>query len=43
MKIKKILLTALMAIVCQVMMAQGVRISGTLSDNDGPIMMGNVT
>ena len=42
MKIKKILLTALMAIVCQVMMAQGVRISGTVTDNDGPVMMGNV-
>jgi len=42
MTIKKILLTALMAIVCQVMMAQGVRISGTLSDNEGPVMMGNV-
>ena len=42
MTIKKILLTALLAIVCQGLMAQGVRISGTLSDNEGPIMMGNV-
>ena len=31
-----------MGIACQVMMAQGVRISGTLSDSEGPIMMGNV-
>ena len=42
MALKKILLTALMAIVCQAMMAQGVRISGTVTDNDGPVMMGNV-
>ena len=42
MTIKKILFTALFAIVGQALMAQGVRISGTLSDNDGPIMMGNV-
>jgi TonB-linked SusC/RagA family outer membrane protein len=42
MTIKKILFTALFAIVGQTLMAQGVRISGTLSDNDGPIMMGNV-
>ena len=32
----------LMAIACQVAMAQGVRISGTLTDNDGPVMMANV-
>jgi len=31
-----------MAIVSQVSMAQGVRISGTVTDNDGPVMMGNV-
>ena len=31
-----------MAIVCQAAMAQGVRISGTVTDNDGPVMMGNV-
>ncbi|MBR1415595.1 MAG: SusC/RagA family TonB-linked outer membrane protein [Prevotella sp.] len=42
MTLKKLLLTALMAVVCQGLMAQGVRISGTLSDNEGPVMMGNV-
>ena len=42
MTIKKILFTALLAVVSQVLMAQGVRISGTLTDNDGPIMMANV-
>ena len=42
MTLKKVLLTALMAVVCQGLMAQGVRISGTLSDNEGPVMMGNV-
>ena len=42
MTIKKILFTALLGIVCLPLMAQGVRISGTLSDNDGPIMMANV-
>ncbi len=31
-----------MAFVCQLMMAQGVRISGTLTDSEGPVMMGNV-
>ncbi|MBR2237855.1 MAG: SusC/RagA family TonB-linked outer membrane protein [Prevotella sp.] len=41
--LKKILLTTLLAVVCQAMVAQGIRISGTLSDNEGPIMMGNVT
>ena len=39
---KKLMTTVLLGIICQVMMAQGVRISGTVSDNEGPIMMGNV-
>ena len=39
---KKILLTALHGVISQLVMAQGIRISGTLSDNDGPIMMANV-
>ena len=42
MTIKKILFAALLSIVCQGLMAQGIRISGTLSDNEGPVMMGNV-
>jgi TonB-linked SusC/RagA family outer membrane protein len=42
MKIKKILFTALLCIIGQELMAQGVRISGTLTDNEGPIMMANV-
>ncbi|MBQ8095776.1 MAG: SusC/RagA family TonB-linked outer membrane protein [Prevotella sp.] len=42
MNVKKFILTALVLVVAQVVMAQGVRISGTLSDNEGPIMMGNV-
>ena len=42
MNIKKVIFTTLLGLVCQMASAQGVRISGTLSDNDGPIMMGNV-
>ena len=42
MTIKKILFTALLAVISQALMAQGVRVSGTLTDNDGPIMMANV-
>ena len=42
MTIKKILFTALLTIVCQTLVAQGIRVSGTLTDNDGPIMMANV-
>ncbi len=42
MNIKKVIFTALLAVVCQLVAAQGVRISGTLTDNEGPIMMGNV-
>lgn len=42
MALKKILLTALLFVGCQVLMAQGVRVSGTLTDNEGPVMMGNV-
>ena len=40
MTIKKILFTALLAVASQTMMAQ-VRVSGTVTDSDGPIMMGN--
>ena len=43
MNIKRILFTALICVITQLAMAQGVRVSGTVSDNDGPIMMGNVT
>ena len=43
MNMKKIFITALICVVAQLAMAQGIRISGTLSDADGPIMMGNVT
>ena len=39
---KKILFTAMLAVISQTLMAQGVRVSGTLTDNDGPIMMANV-
>ena len=42
MNIRKVIFTALLGFVCQLAVAQGVRISGTLSDHDGPIMMGNV-
>ena len=42
MGIKKLLLTALMGLACQQMAAQSVTVSGTVTDNDGPIMMGNV-
>ena len=40
--IKKLLLIALAVVVSQAVMAQGVRISGTVTDNEGPVMMGNV-
>ena len=43
MNIRKVIFTALLGLVCQLAAAQGVRISGTLSDAEGPIMMGNVT
>jgi len=43
MNIKKAFSTALLCIAAQMAVAQGIRISGTLSDADGPIMMGNVT
>ena len=43
MNIKRTLSTALLCVIAQLLMAQGVRVSGTLSDHDGPIMMGNVT
>ena len=42
MNIKKFIFTALLGVVSQLAFAQGVRISGTLSDAEGPIMMGNV-
>ena len=42
MNVKKVIFTALLGVAAQMAVAQGVRISGTLSDNDGPIMMGNV-
>lgn len=42
MMIKKILFTALLCVISQIMMAQARRISGTVTDNDGPIMMANV-
>ena len=43
MNIQKVIFTALLGLFCQLAVAQGVRVSGTLSDSDGPIMMGNVT
>lgn len=42
MTFKKLLFTAMLTVISQVLMAQGVRISGTLTDADGPIMMANV-
>jgi len=42
MMIKKILFTALSCVISLCAMAQGVRISGTLTDAEGPVMMGNV-
>ena len=43
MNIKKVIFAALDTVVAQTVVAQGVRISGTVTDSDGPIMMGNVT
>ncbi len=42
MAIKRILLSALLCVVSQILLAQGVRISGNVTDNDGPVMMANV-
>ena len=42
MNVKKVIFTALLGFATQMAVAQGVRISGTLSDNEGPVMMGNV-
>ena len=42
MNIRKVLFTVLLGAACQLAVAQGVRISGTLTDNEGPVMMGNV-
>lgn len=39
---KKIIFTVLMTVIGQTLMAQDIRVSGTLTDNDGPIMMANV-
>ena len=39
---KKIIFTFLLCVFAQVIMAQGTRISGTVSDDMGPIMMANV-
>lgn len=42
MTIKKIIISAMLCVISQGLMAQGVRISGTLTDKEGPVMMGNV-
>lgn len=42
MTMKKILFTALLCVISLAAMAQGKRISGTVSDNMGPVMMANV-
>lgn len=42
MTMKKILFTALLCVISLTAMAQGKRISGTVSDNMGPVMMANV-
>jgi TonB-linked SusC/RagA family outer membrane protein len=42
MTMKKILFAALLCAVSQLMMAQAKRISGTVTDSDGPVMMANV-
>ena len=42
MEMKKLFTTTLMALAVQIAAAQGVRISGTLTDSEGPVMMGNV-
>ena len=42
MTMKKILFTVLLSVVSQVMMAQARRISCTVTDADGPVMMANV-
>lgn len=38
----KLMLTALLLVMTQAVMAQGQRISGTITDNFGPVMMANV-
>jgi hypothetical protein len=40
--IKKLLFTFLLCAIGQLVMAQAVRISGTVTDPDGPVMMANV-
>ncbi len=42
MNIKRFLFAALLCVVSQTMLAQAKRISGTVTDNAGPVMMGNV-
>ena len=42
MNIKRFLFAALLCVVSQAVLAQAKRISGTVTDNDGPVMMGNV-
>ena len=42
MKIKKAYIAVLMCLTAQMAVAQGIRISGTLTDSEGPVMMGNV-
>lgn len=42
MNIKRFLFAALLCVVSQAVLAQAKRISGTVTDNAGPVMMGNV-
>ena len=42
MNIKRILFAALCCVMTQVVLAQAKRISGTVTDADGPVMMANV-
>ena len=42
MKIKRFLFAAICCLITQMVMAQAKRISGTVSDNEGPVMMANV-
>ena len=43
MNMKKVIIVALLCVISQMAMAQGIRISGTLSDSEGLVMMGNVS
>ena len=42
MSLRKIIFTAMMGLACQFVAAQDILISGTVEDEDGPVMMGNV-